>query len=143
MTGDGGAEVGPSPAAGGGEHLRLRVELMEAVRGVIRRRGLRQRDAAELFDVAQPRVSDLVRGKVALFSIDTLVDMLAAVGVRVELKLRSVRQDQQRLLRDSSRRAATSSESARGEASRPGEGPVETPGVGRRRRRGGGESTSS
>jgi predicted XRE-type DNA-binding protein len=72
-------------------HLRLRAELMDAVRQVLRRRRLRQRDAAELFGVAQPRVSDLVRGKLALFSIDTLVDMLAAAGVTVELKLRPTR----------------------------------------------------
>jgi predicted XRE-type DNA-binding protein len=69
-------------------HLRLRAELMEAVRNVIRRDGLRQSDAAALFGVAQPRVSDLVRGKVELFSIDTLVGMLAAAGVRVKLEMR-------------------------------------------------------
>lgn len=68
-------------------HLELRSQLMDAVRHVIRDRGLRQREAAELFGVAQPRVSDLVRGKVALFSIDTLVSMLAAAGVLVELRL--------------------------------------------------------
>lgn len=72
-------------------HLRLRVELMDAVRQLLRRRRLRQRDAAAMFGVAQPRVSDLVRGKIALFSIDTLVDMLAAAGVVVELKLRPPR----------------------------------------------------
>jgi predicted XRE-type DNA-binding protein len=70
-------------------HLRLRAELMDAVREVIQRRGLRQREAAELFGVAQPRVSDLVRGKIALFSIDTLVSMLAAAGVNVEVRLRA------------------------------------------------------
>lgn len=78
----------PAPSTA---HLRLRAELMEAVRQALRRRRLRQRDAAALFGVAQPRVSDLVRGKVALFSIDTLVDMLAATGVTVELKLRAAR----------------------------------------------------
>jgi predicted XRE-type DNA-binding protein len=72
---------------GGGAHLRLRAQLMDAVCEVIRRQGLRQREAAALFGVAQPRVSDLVRGKLALFSIDTLVDMLAAADVAVELRL--------------------------------------------------------
>jgi predicted XRE-type DNA-binding protein len=72
------------------QHLRLRAELMDAVRDAIRRRGLRQSDAAVLFGVAQPRVSDLVRGKLELFSIDTLVGMLDAAGVRVDLKLRRV-----------------------------------------------------
>jgi predicted XRE-type DNA-binding protein len=73
--------------AAGGAHLRLRTQLMDAVCEVIRRRGLRQREAATLFGVAQPRVSDLVRGKVTLFSIDTLVNMLAAANVTVELRL--------------------------------------------------------
>jgi predicted XRE-type DNA-binding protein len=72
-------------------HIRIRLELMDAVRAVIRRDGLRQSDAAALFGVAQPRVSDLVRGKVELFSIDTLVGMLAAAGVRVDLELSGVR----------------------------------------------------
>jgi predicted XRE-type DNA-binding protein len=75
----------PAPSE---EHLRLRAELMDAVRDVIRRNGLRQSDAALLFGVAQPRVSDLVRGKIELFSIYTLVGMLAAAGVKVDLKLR-------------------------------------------------------
>ncbi len=75
----------------GAAHLRLRAELMDAVRDAIQREGLRQSDAAALFGVAQPRVSDLVRGKIELFSIDTLVGMLAAAGVRVDVKLRRVR----------------------------------------------------
>jgi predicted XRE-type DNA-binding protein len=65
---------------------------MDAVRDVIRRHGLRQSDAAVLFGVAQPRVSDLVRGKIELFSIDTLVGMLEAAGVRVDIKLRRIRE---------------------------------------------------
>jgi predicted XRE-type DNA-binding protein len=72
-------------------HLELRLDLMAAVRRIVRQRRLRQRDAAVLFGVGQPRVSDLVRGKVALFSIDTLVDMLAALGVTVTFELRTHR----------------------------------------------------
>lgn len=64
---------------------------MQAVRDLIHERGLRQREAAELFGVAQPRVSDLVRGKVGLFSIDTLVDMLAAADVTVDVILQERR----------------------------------------------------
>jgi predicted XRE-type DNA-binding protein len=71
--------------------MRIRAELMDAVRDVIRRHGLRQSDAALLFVVAQPRVSDLVRGKIELFSIDTLIGMLAAAGVQVNVRLRRVR----------------------------------------------------
>ena len=67
------------------EHLRLRSLLMIEVRKLIERRGLTQKEAALLFGVTQPRISDLVRGKIELFSIDTLVDMLALAGARVEL----------------------------------------------------------
>lgn len=76
-----------SPGPRGEPHLRLRAQLMDALREVIRQRDLRQREAAVLFGVAQPRISDLVRGKLALFSIDTLVSMLAAAGVAVEIRL--------------------------------------------------------
>ena len=67
------------------EHLRIRSTLMAAVRKLIDDRGLTQTKAAALFGVSQPRVSDLVRGKIELFSVDTLIEMLARVGVRVEL----------------------------------------------------------
>jgi predicted XRE-type DNA-binding protein len=73
------------------EHIRVRLELMDAVQQVLRRRRLRQRDAAALFGVAQPRVSDLVRGKVGLFSIDTLIDMLDVLGIAVTLEIRTGR----------------------------------------------------
>jgi len=70
------------------EHLRLRSELMIRLSKLIAARGLTQAQAAKLLGVSQPRVSDLVRGKIDLFSIDTLVDMLAHAGVRVNLTLR-------------------------------------------------------
>ncbi len=69
------------------EHLRIRSDLMIALRKVIATRKLTQAQAAKLFGVTQPRVSNLVRGRIALFSIDTLVDMLAAAGVPVKLTI--------------------------------------------------------
>ena len=67
------------------ENLRLRSELMVQIRKLIERRKLTQAAAAKLFGVTQPRVSDLVRGRIDLFSIDTLVNMLARAGVKVRL----------------------------------------------------------
>ena len=67
------------------EHLRIRSALMATIRKVIEERGLTQARAAVLLGVSQPRVSDLVRGKIDLFSIDMLVEMLARAGVRIEL----------------------------------------------------------
>jgi len=69
------------------EHLRVRSDLMIAVRKIIEERSLTQAQAAELFGVTQPRISNLVRGKIDLFSIDTLVDMLARAGVHIEVVL--------------------------------------------------------
>jgi predicted XRE-type DNA-binding protein len=75
-------DLGYGPEAA--EHLRVRSVLMAALSGLIEDRELTQAEAARLFGVSQPRVSDLVRGKIDLFSIDTLVDMLARAGMKVE-----------------------------------------------------------
>jgi len=69
------------------EHLRIRSALMATLRQVIQDRGLTQAKAAALLGVTQPRISDLVRGKIDLFSIDTLVDMLARAGFQVKLRV--------------------------------------------------------
>jgi predicted XRE-type DNA-binding protein len=73
------------------EHLRLRAALMMEIRRLIEDRGLTQAEAAKLFQVTQPRVSNLVRGRIDLFSIDTLVDMLGKAGLRVRFVLSAVR----------------------------------------------------
>ena len=70
------------------EHLQIRSRMMAHLRELIASRGLTQADAAALFGVTQPRVSDLVRGKIDLFSIDTLVDMLSHAGIKVKFTLR-------------------------------------------------------
>lgn len=70
------------------EHLKLRAELMVRLRKLIRDRRLTQAEAAALFGVSQPRVSDLVRGKIERFSIDTLVAMLGSAGARVSISVR-------------------------------------------------------
>jgi predicted XRE-type DNA-binding protein len=69
------------------EYLKVRAELMVNLEKVIIARGLKQAEAARLLGVTQPRVSDLMRGRIDLFSIDTLIDMLARLGVRSRLVL--------------------------------------------------------
>ena len=64
-------------------HLEVRSTLMFTIRNLIEDRGLTQAKAARLLGVTQPRVSDLVRGRIDLFSIDALVDMLARAGIKV------------------------------------------------------------
>ena len=73
------------------ESLRIRADLMIQIRLLIEARKLTQTRAARVFKVTQPRISDLVRGKIDLFSIDTLVDMLARAGVRVGLTVQHAR----------------------------------------------------
>lgn len=67
--------------------LRIRADLMVRLRQFIERRKLTQAAAAKLLHVTQPRISDLVRGKIDLFSIDTLIDMLVRAGMRVRVTI--------------------------------------------------------
>ena len=70
------------------ENLRMRSAMMRALIAFIRKEQLTQAQAAKLLGVTQPRVSDLMRGKIHLFSIDNLVVLLAAAGLRVDLKIK-------------------------------------------------------
>ena len=70
------------------ENMKLRSELMMALKDHIKARGLSQADAATVFGVTQPRVSDLMRGKANLFGLDTLINMASAAGLRVEMRVR-------------------------------------------------------
>jgi len=67
------------------ENLRIRSDLMMELSELIERRGWTQAQAAEVMGVSQPRISNLVRGKIDLFSIDTLIAMLGSAGVRVRV----------------------------------------------------------
>jgi predicted XRE-type DNA-binding protein len=67
------------------ENMRLRSALMIALKEHIAREGLSQSQAAKVFGVTQPRVSDLIRGKIDLFGLDSLVNMLAVAGMHVEM----------------------------------------------------------
>jgi len=67
------------------EHLKVRADLLIDVNRAIARRGLTQAAAAKILGVHPPRVSDLMRGKIELFSIETLIDMLARLGLSVKI----------------------------------------------------------
>ncbi|TMB42872.1 MAG: XRE family transcriptional regulator [Deltaproteobacteria bacterium] len=71
------------------EHLRIRSDLLIQLQKTISSQRLKQAEAAKLLGVTQPRVSDLMRGRIDLFSVDTLIDMLARLGIRVRLIFRS------------------------------------------------------
>ena len=68
-------------------NLQIRSRLAVEVMRWIKTEGLTQAEAAARLGVTQPRISDLSRGKLDLFSIDGLVNMLAAAGRRVEMRV--------------------------------------------------------
>jgi predicted XRE-type DNA-binding protein len=70
------------------EHLRVRADLMIAVQEAIRSARMTQARAARVLGVTQPRVSNLMRGRIDLFSADTLIDLLARLGIGVRLVLK-------------------------------------------------------
>ena len=67
--------------------VRLKA-LMQELSAYIDRSAMTQAEAARRLGVTQPRISDLTRGKIDLFSIDTLVNMLTAAGLHVDLRVR-------------------------------------------------------
>ncbi len=70
------------------ENLKLRSSLMLVLKRHIENEGLSQTEAAKAFGVTQPRISNLMRGKIELFGLDMLVNMLAAAGLRVTLRVK-------------------------------------------------------
>ncbi len=73
---------------GAAENMKLRSALMQELVAYIENAGVTQSEAAQQFGVTQPRISDLMRGKVDLFSIDALVNMLTAAGLHLDLRVR-------------------------------------------------------
>jgi predicted XRE-type DNA-binding protein len=82
------SDLGFPPAEA--ENLRIRSAMMRALIAFIRDNKLTQACAGDLLGVTQPRISDLMRGKIQLFSIDNLVNLLAAAGLRVDLRVKRV-----------------------------------------------------
>ena len=68
-------------------NLKTRAELMQQVVAIIKKSGWSQAEAAAQCGITQPRVSDLLRGHIAKFSIDALVNIAAASKMRVHIAL--------------------------------------------------------
>ena len=69
------------------ENLLVRSKLMAAIKAYIESEDITQAEAAERFHVAQPRISEIYQGKIDLFSVDKLINMLARVGQHVEVTI--------------------------------------------------------
>jgi predicted XRE-type DNA-binding protein len=72
--------------------MKARAEIIITLQQFLKDKRMTQADAAELFGVTQPRISDLMRGKIDLFSIDMLVNMLSATGKDFEIHIKHQRQ---------------------------------------------------
>ena len=68
-------------------NLRARSELMQKIAAIVQERGWTQVEAAAQCGVTQPRINDLLRGRVSRFSLDALVNIAAAIGHRVRVDL--------------------------------------------------------
>lgn len=78
-------------SSGASEHLLVRADLLLHVQKGLAARGLTKARAAKLLRVTEPRLGDLLRGHVDLFSTDSLIGMLGRLGVRVRFVLKSTR----------------------------------------------------
>jgi len=83
------ADLGFSPSEA--RNLRLRSEMMTALRKFIEKEGLTQVEAAKRLKVTQPRISDVTRGRISRFSLDALVNMLTDAGLEVGFRIKAPR----------------------------------------------------
>lgn len=72
-------------------NLLLRAEMMMRIERHVRESGLTQQTTARLLGITQPRLNQLLKRKIELFSLDALVNMLTNAGMRVELRVKSLR----------------------------------------------------
>ena len=71
-------------------NLRARAELMQKIAAIVKESGWTQAEAAKQCGVTQPRMNDLMRGRVSRFSLDALVNIATAIGRRVHVELELV-----------------------------------------------------
>ena len=67
------------------ENLRVRSQLMRAIRRVVKTWDVSQKEAAQRLHITQPRLNDLFKGKIEKFSLDALVNMLASADLELEV----------------------------------------------------------
>jgi predicted XRE-type DNA-binding protein len=68
-------------------NLRARAELMHKIAARLKKHDWTQAEAARRCGVTQPRINDLLRGRISRFSLDALVNIATALGCRVRVDL--------------------------------------------------------
>jgi predicted XRE-type DNA-binding protein len=68
-------------------NLTLRSDLMRKIETIVKKNNWTQAEAAKRCGVTQPRINDLLRGRISRFSIDALVNIASALGRKVRVSL--------------------------------------------------------
>jgi predicted XRE-type DNA-binding protein len=68
-------------------NLRARAELMRKIAGIVKKNRWTQAEAAKRCGITQPRINDLLRGRVSRFSLDALVNIATSLGRRVRVEI--------------------------------------------------------
>jgi predicted XRE-type DNA-binding protein len=68
-------------------NLRTRADLMQKIAALLHQHEWTQIEAASRCGVTQPRINDLLRGRVSRFSLDALVNIATSLGWRVRFDL--------------------------------------------------------
>ena len=71
-------------------NLKIRADVMLALKGYIQSQGWTQEQAAEFFQETQPRISNLINGEISRFSVDKLINMLSRAGMEVKVEILSI-----------------------------------------------------
>ena len=73
--------------AGKSANMQAKAELMRQIVAIIKKNGWKQVEAAQHCGITQPRLNDMLRGRISRFSLDALVNIAAAIGQRVHIEL--------------------------------------------------------
>ncbi len=77
--------IGDTP--GETSNLQLRAQLMRQISELVKSQGWKQTEAAQHCGVTQPRLNDLLRGRISKFSLDALVNIATSLGQRVRIEI--------------------------------------------------------
>lgn len=70
-------------------NLRVRAELIRQIRAIVEKNGWTQAEGARRCGITQPRMNDLLRGRISRFSLDALVNIATAIGRRVRVSVKA------------------------------------------------------
>lgn len=73
---------------GEAQNLLLRTDLMLKIERIVKKSGTTQSEAAQMLGITQPRLNDLLKGRIEKFSLDALVNMLARAGMEVKMTVK-------------------------------------------------------